>query len=209
MSAAASALIDRAAVNRANADHSTGPRTEVGKRRSSLNALRHGLTARSAVLPTEDAVAYETHCRAFHDEYQPATPTETQLVAELADTSWRLRRIALLEAGLFRQTRRWQPDDVIDALAKLGLHGARLSRQFHQAVDKLRAIQAERQCAERGKLGDAAELVERDKKQTTPLNSSGDGFVFSRDQIQRQADFLTRRNEDRIPEIHSFVGGPE
>jgi len=33
---------DRAAVNKANAQHSTGPRTEAGKQRSKLNALRHG-----------------------------------------------------------------------------------------------------------------------------------------------------------------------
>ena len=34
--------------NRANARHSTGPRTESGKQRSSLNALRHGLSARKS-----------------------------------------------------------------------------------------------------------------------------------------------------------------
>ena len=47
-------LAQRAATNRANSLHSTGPRTEPGKQRSSLNALRHRLTARTAVLPTED-----------------------------------------------------------------------------------------------------------------------------------------------------------
>jgi len=31
----------RAAINRANSEHSTGPRTPAGKQRSSLNALRH------------------------------------------------------------------------------------------------------------------------------------------------------------------------
>jgi len=34
--------IHRAAVNKANAQKSTGPRTAAGKQRSSLNALRHG-----------------------------------------------------------------------------------------------------------------------------------------------------------------------
>jgi hypothetical protein len=52
-------------------------------------------------LPTEDQAAYEQHCRHFRDEYQPANATETQLVQELADTSWRLNRIPLLETALF------------------------------------------------------------------------------------------------------------
>jgi hypothetical protein len=63
MSASPIAPIDRAAINRANSQQSTGPRTESGKQRSSLNALRHGLTAQSAVLPSEDPAAYEAHRR--------------------------------------------------------------------------------------------------------------------------------------------------
>src|ERR1700691_5600067 len=92
--------LDRTAINRANALLSTGPRTDSGKQRSSLNALRHGLTAASAVLPSEDQAAYNAHRRGFFDEYQPATPTATQLVQELAHTFWRLNRIPSLEAAL-------------------------------------------------------------------------------------------------------------
>jgi hypothetical protein len=52
-----------------------------------LNALRHGLTAACAILPSEDHAAYDAHRRGFFDEYQPATPTESQLVQELAEIS--------------------------------------------------------------------------------------------------------------------------
>src|SRR6266478_5999048 len=92
---------DRAAINRANAQKSTGPRTEAGKQRSSLNALRHGLTGQTVVLPTEDHSAYQHHSQSFLEEYQPKGATETQLVQSLIDTSWRTNRIASVETNLF------------------------------------------------------------------------------------------------------------
>ena len=40
---------DRRAINRANARKSTGPKSSAGKRRSAMNALRHGLTGQVIV----------------------------------------------------------------------------------------------------------------------------------------------------------------
>jgi len=48
-------------------NRSTGPRTAAGKQRSSLNALSHGLTAASQVLPSEDQATYDAHRRGFFD----------------------------------------------------------------------------------------------------------------------------------------------
>ena len=156
----------RTRANRANAKLSTGPRTEPGKQRSSLNALRHGLTAQTAVLPTEDPEAYQRHIQQFLDEYAPATPTETQLVHEIANTAWRLNRIPLLEAELLSQSP--NPQTLIPQLATLGLHGSRLSRQFQKALDQLRDIQEERRHLERRQLTEAAELFLRHQHKGLP-----------------------------------------
>ncbi len=91
MSTPNSIEIDRAEINRANAQHSTGPKTEAGKQRSSLNALRHGLTGQIVVMPTEDLQAYQAHLNA---QEQPSTipraPPESESRPEvLADTVWR------------------------------------------------------------------------------------------------------------------------
>ena len=185
-------LARRAAINRANAAHSTGPRTEPGKQRSSLNALRHGLTARTAVLPTEDPEAHQRHIQQFLDEYQPATPTETQLVHEIANAAWRLNRIPLLEAELF--ARDPSPQSLIPALATLGLHGARLSRQFQKAIDQLVLIQDDRRRQERRQLTEAAELFIRHQRKGIPWEPAEYGFVFSKDQIERHAQHLIRHN---------------
>ena len=187
--------VDRPSVNRANASHSTGPRTEAGKLRSSLNALRHGLTARSAVLPSEDPVAYQQHCRQLQNEYQPDTPTETLLVQQLADTSWRLNRIPLLEADLFVQVP--SPESLVPLLASLGLHSARLARQFQKTLDQLRSIQFDRRQRQRRDLIDAAAILEHHKHKGIPWEPADHGFVFSKDQVERAAQRMTRLHESR------------
>ena len=53
--------------NRRNARKSTGPRTLVGKARSSKNAVRHGLLSRDVLLPDEDPEQFDTF-RDKHDD---------------------------------------------------------------------------------------------------------------------------------------------
>jgi len=188
-------LARRAAVNRANALLSTGPRTAAGKQRSSLNATTHGLSSRSPVLATEDPAAYQLHCRQFFDEYQPATPTETLLTQQLADTAWRLNRIPLLEAALLSQDP--SPQTLIPQLATLGLHGQRLSRQFQKIMEQLREIQYERRHQQERALTRAAGILEHHKRKGIPYDPAADGFVFSKDQIEAHAQHLMRLNESR------------
>src|SRR5262249_7339383 len=47
------------AANRANAQKSTGPRTEEGKARSSMNGLKHGMRAKRENLVHEDSVQFQ------------------------------------------------------------------------------------------------------------------------------------------------------
>jgi hypothetical protein len=187
----------RAATNRANSAHSTGPRTESGKQRSSQNALSHGLTARTAVLPTEDPDTYQRHIQQFVDEYAPSTATETQMVHEIANTAWRLNRIPFLEAELLSQDP--SPQTLIPMLAKLGLHGSRLSRQFQKAIEQLRDMQEHRRRLERRQLTEAAELFLRHQHKGLPWEPADDfseqaGFVFSKQQVERHAKHLMRQN---------------
>ncbi len=203
-------------------NRSTGPRTAAGKQRSSMNALTHGLTSRSPVLATEDPAAYQLHCRQFYGEYQPATPTETQLTQELADTAWRINRIPSLEAALLdraanppndqaRQPNQEIAFDIVDAhraLATLGLHYQRLSRQFQKTVDHLREIQAERRHQQERDLKQAAALLELHKHKGIPYDPAQDGFVFSRDQVEAFAQRLMRINESRHIEHVRFYMQP-
>ena len=87
--------------NRANAQHSTGPRTPEGKARSSANRTTHALTGRHAVLPTESPAAFDQLLANLRAEWNPQSETESQQVELLAHHWWRLLRIARLENDAF------------------------------------------------------------------------------------------------------------
>ena len=179
---------DHSEINKANAQHSTGPNTEAGKQRSSLNALRHGLTGQLVVLPNEDHQLYESHKKAFRDEYQPQGVTEENLVHALADASWRLNRVAPLETNLLSIA--YSPADLVQglldqakAMANLSLHSQRLSRQFERTVTQLRALQQTRREKEAHDLNELVDIIQLYKAAGQTYHPSAHGFVFSKAQI--------------------------
>src|SRR5262245_10281402 len=76
------------AANRANAQRSTGPRTAAGKARASLNALRHGILARSAfnqVIEGEGRRAeFEEIAAGLREDGRPRSLSEPRAVQQLA-----------------------------------------------------------------------------------------------------------------------------
>jgi hypothetical protein len=88
--------------NRRNARLSTGPLTEEGKRRSRLNAVRHGLTAETLIDALEDAEGYAAFELAVAADYDAQSAVERELVLRLASLLWRLRRATAIESGLFK-----------------------------------------------------------------------------------------------------------
>src|SRR5580693_301077 len=181
--------LDRAQINRNNACHSTGPRTPEGRQRSCLNALRHGLTGQTIVMPAEDLEAYQQHIQRFVDEYHPQGATESQLVQSLADAAWRLNRVAVLETNLLTHDIIYEDfpnhesphemreaiavaaalDSHTRALANLSIHGQRLSRQFERALALLQDLQSKRKLQE----------VQMDASKEKPRRPSNHGFVFA------------------------------
>jgi hypothetical protein len=184
---------ERNEINRANAQHSTGPKTEAGKQRSALNALRHGLTGQLVVMPTEDLVAYEAHRKSLVDEYHPKGATEHLLVQALADVSWRLNRVAALETNLLTLT--VSPVDQSRALGNLSLHSQRLSRQFEKTLTQLRELQKTRHDHETHELDKLLYITEMYEEKGETYDPSEDGFVFSQSQINRA---ILARNRERL-----------
>jgi hypothetical protein len=91
----------RLAANRANAQKSTGPRTPEGKRRSALNATRHGILSQVLHLPEEEMAAYDEFTAPYVASLAPVGQTETELARACADLQFRLHRLSAAEHNLF------------------------------------------------------------------------------------------------------------
>src|ERR1700753_1728283 len=97
--------------NRENALRSTGRRSEAGKKRSSQNARRHGLTAETVIEPIEDIDDYKAFEASVTAEYDAETAIERELVLRLASLLWRLRRAGAIETGLMQIEQRYEKLD--------------------------------------------------------------------------------------------------
>src|SRR5579862_5272896 len=89
------------AANIANAEHSTGPKTEAGKQRSKLNAFRHGLTGQVLILTEEDRVAFAALSNALLEDLAPQGALETKLAESIVSDTFRLDRIRSIESAIF------------------------------------------------------------------------------------------------------------
>jgi hypothetical protein len=177
----------RTNINRANAQYSTGPKTEAGKQTSSLNALRHGLTSQIVVTPTENHEAYQVHLESFTKEYDPQGATESNMVRALADASWRLNRITALETDALSLA----SESRFKALATLSMYSQRLSRQFGKTVIELHQLQKTRRTQEEQELSDLLDIIEMKGETYDP---QVDGFVFSPAQIEAARRARVREN---------------
>lgn len=147
----------------------TGPRTVEGKRRSSRNALRHGLLARELVLEGESRGQFDALASRLVEHLSPVGELEHLLVERVASCVWRLRRLLLVEAQLVRRLRRDPFDDAEndgevglawlrrdDLLANVSRYEVTLERSLYRAVHELERLQA----ARRGQAVPVPQVVE-------------------------------------------------
>ena len=97
--------------NRRNAQRSTGPRTEAGRNKVKFNALTHGLTAETVVLPHEDAAAYEHRLKTWTRELNPQGDMGRYLAERLVKISWQLDRADLHDRDRLIQRNQQAPAD--------------------------------------------------------------------------------------------------
>ena len=85
--------------NQENAKKSTGPSTEEGKRRSSMNAMTHGIFARIPTLPGEDKEFFKAIEDDIYNTYKPKDAMEVMLVERITVAYFRQVRLREVEAA--------------------------------------------------------------------------------------------------------------
>ncbi len=178
------------AANRLNAEKSHGthgiaPRPDPS---SSMNALRHGLTARVVVLPSEDMDAYSAFSKEIVDSLDPQTPVERQLAQTVADNQWRINRIRSIEDGMlgmghFEDAGDFDTDhpEIHSALTaakafradsqafvNLSIYEQRLHRAMKEALRQLKELQTERRERNKIEMDDAIRLLKTQEMKGLP-----------------------------------------
>jgi hypothetical protein len=201
------------AANRANSQLSTGPASSEGKGKSSLNAVKTGLTGRTVLLPSDDIAAYQQHVVSAFAHWNPETDREKALVQSIADTDWRLLRIPTLESGIYALGRLEFADKFADQpeelratlldtyifqnsrrdLTNLSLQEARLRRQREHDLAELKDLHQERRAQREAQLNAAARMYERFKENEDPFDPAAFGFEFSFEEIEQRVGLFEGR----------------
>jgi len=199
--------------NQANAQLSTGPKTPDGQAKSSLNALKTGLTGRTVLLPGDDSAAYRTHIQRLVDRYKPVGDEEAALTQSLGDTEWRLLRVPSLEMGIYALGRlefaaKFDQEDpavrasLIEAhiflayqkqLNNLSIQEGRLRKQREHDTAELLKLQKQRKEIAETRMREARSLYEDAQRADQPFDPAEFGFEFSIQQIERHIEDVMKR----------------
>jgi hypothetical protein len=136
------ATIKQFEANRRNAQKSTGPKTPEGKTAVSMNALRHGLRARTVVLPGENREEFNHLCDDLEVEWHPQSRTEQFYVEQMAVSQWKLIRMEVGEVNIFNDVE--SPKDQIPLLDRFWQAECRLERSYARAQRELERLQNSR-----------------------------------------------------------------
>jgi hypothetical protein len=197
----------QAAANLANAQQSTGPTTDAGKAASSQNALKHGLTAKTVLLPGEDEAAYAQMCQGMFATFGPANTPEKELVQLLCDTQWRLQRCGRIEAAILSA-------GVLDfkALDIMSKHESRLKKQYSVTLKEARDLIDTRLTRRESQMKEAITVRRADRMNNRTTDLQKIGFVFSTEEVDAaihaqdalaQAKMLQMKH--RLPDLGGYA----
>ncbi len=130
--------------NRANAAHSTGPRTEQGKAHSAQNATSHGLTAAYPLVLAGEETEFDALREGLTLSIQPEGTLEQVYFSRLVHASWNLRRCDLVEASGNGDPLEASEPAIFQRAIDIDLYRTRAERTLFRCTRELRILQQER-----------------------------------------------------------------
>jgi hypothetical protein len=86
--------------NRKNSKKSTGPVTNIGKAKVSMNAIKHGLYAEHHIAVGEDIVQFKNYVDMMLETYVIFDAISALKVKKIIEIGWRLNRFSIIETGI-------------------------------------------------------------------------------------------------------------
>ena len=77
---------------RRNGAKAAGTKSPAGIQKSSVNALKHGLTGKAVVLSNESQTHFDELHLTYVQEFEPENTVEMDLIDQMVSAQWRLRR---------------------------------------------------------------------------------------------------------------------
>jgi len=189
-----------------------------------MNALRHGLTARVVVLPSEDMAAYNQFSKEIVDSLDAQTPVERQFAQTVADNQWRINRIRSIEDGMLAMGHFEAAGDFdspnpeihsamtaarafragSQAFVNLSIYEQRLHRTLKEALRQLKELQTERRERCKTEMDDAIRLSKTQEMKDLPYDPAADGFVYASAEIALEASRRDRLRDSKLAEKAGF-----
>jgi hypothetical protein len=193
-----------------------------------MNALRHGLTARVVVLPTEDMAAYHVFSKEIVDSLDAQTPVERQFAQTVADNQWRINRIRSIEDGMLGMghfeaagdidcpsseihsamtaARAFRDDS--KSFVNLSIYEQRLHRSMKESLRQLRELQTERREREKTEMDNAIRLLKTQQMKGLPYEPeatvNGIGVVHASAEIIAESARRDRLEDSLLAEKAGF-----
>ena len=139
------------AANRANAQLSTGPRTEAGKTASAKNATRHQLTAQGLIILPGQEQAFDDLESGLRSKLIPNGPLDEVLFKRAVESAWNLERCRQAEFTLHQRIGHATSDPLLehdDRYSRIHRYARESENSLYKAMRELGKLQAEAQFRE-------------------------------------------------------------
>jgi hypothetical protein len=185
----------RLSANRANAQKSTGPRTEAGRSKVSQNRTVHGLTGQFRVLEGEDQEKFDALLDQYMLDEKPVGIAEVELVKKMVEHIWLSERASRFQEACFLVMDR-TPEQLENVEAEIRVrpdlerylrYQAHHDRAYQRASNELLKRRKERLRAEFGfESQKRAEREEqrRDRKENRDIETGKVAFATRQKQLE-------------------------